>query len=61
MNPRFCRSCRNNLANAMPACPCPDRRTLGKTSELECWKLFYSTDVLEVTLHWTNRKIETFM
>ena len=52
---------RKNLANIMPACPGPDRRAYGKTSELECWDFFYSTDALGVILRRTNHKIETFM
>ena len=45
----------------MPVRPAPDPRACGKTSELEFWELFCSTDVLEVILRWANHTTESFM
>lgn len=38
----------------MSACPGPARRA----REVECWELFYSTDVLEIILPWINHKVD---
>ena len=38
----------------MSACPGPAWRA----REVECWELFYSTDVLEIILPWINHKVD---
>ena len=52
---------KNNAANVMRACPGPTGEARGKTKELECREFFYSSDVLEHILRWTNNKVDAFI
>ena len=52
---------RNSAANVFPLRPRPKGNARHAQVPLNCWVLFYSQEVLDTILHWTNKNYDSYV